>query len=416
MEASAGGSPWQGILRTDGAGHFQQEGGEHFFLQGYECDWLWALAQKDLPATEKFLRGLKAYGFNCIHMNLFAYDTAWRKGTTCASDYGPPECIPWAGTPENPDHGQLNPVFFEKYDQVMELLHGLGFAVHLYFKVYNKFVVWPARDSAEEALLFAHVIARYQAYPGVIWDLSKECYLEPDKDYILRQYRNIRALDGYRHLTTLHDEPDFYQEHVRDGVLDFFTAQQFYDFYYHTLYYRQALHMPVLNAEFGYDRGTGESATYTQSHDSAEVIHRAWEITMAGGYTTYYDLMTAWDVIDVASVPAGCTGMKILREVMTALPWWKLTRCERVCCWRNMRCLGIPGELYLVYVHGIQGKIMMQLGPQADAFQGQWINPFTGQRCAAELTCQGTYVHSQMPSDMPQGVLLLTPKDKGAEK
>ena len=57
--------------------HFVFDDGTRFFLQGYECDWLWALDtdRPDMATLDRFLNVLEDYGFNYVILNSYAYDT-----------------------------------------------------------------------------------------------------------------------------------------------------------------------------------------------------------------------------------------------------------------------------------------------------------------------------------------------------
>ena len=62
-------------------------------------------------------------------------------------------------------------------------LNDRGMQAHLLIKVYNKAVNWPGHGSDEESLFFRWLVARYAAYPNVIWDFSKEANNEKDLAY-----------------------------------------------------------------------------------------------------------------------------------------------------------------------------------------------------------------------------------------
>ena len=76
--------------------HFILEDGTHFFMQGYEYDWLWALDmdQSGVPTVEKSLDLIARHCFNYVLLNSYAYDTDWRKGKSAPDDYGPPLLYP----------------------------------------------------------------------------------------------------------------------------------------------------------------------------------------------------------------------------------------------------------------------------------------------------------------------------------
>lgn len=391
-----------GALKIDSQSkeHFIFEDGEHYFMMPYECDFLWAmeLAHPGENKMQNFIESIKKYGFNGILMNVYAHDTSWYAGNTSKNDYGPPISSVWEGSNENPDHNHFNINFFKNYDNVVQYLLNEGFTVHLYFKVYNKKVNWPKRYSKEDDLYFKYITARYQAFPNIIWDFSKESYLEPDKKYIRSRFDIIKEYDGYGRLTTIHDNPGFCYDNKNHEVIDFFCAQQFYDFYYHIIAHKLMNKCPVLNAEFGYEHGPkGPSdVTYPVSNTPIEITKRAYEIVMAGGYFAYYYTYTAWDVIDWSCEPDGYKYMKILYDFFSSIEWFKMVRYEEACCWRNTRCIAIPGKEYVVFVRGLNGKTMINLDGIKDNIEAYWMNIYTGEKLKADLKI-GDYINTQSP-------------------
>jgi len=47
-------------------------------------------------------------------------------------------------------------------------------AVHVMIYVWNKLVSWPKTDPDANTLYFDYVVKRYQTFPNLIWDISKE--------------------------------------------------------------------------------------------------------------------------------------------------------------------------------------------------------------------------------------------------
>ena len=329
IDAVASGNPRaHGVLGIDAdhPHHFRFADGARHFMMPYECDWLWALAVSD-PSGRKLrelLDPVAEAGFNGVIVNLYAHDTTWCPGRTRAEDYGPPPAYAWAGTNESPDHGRMNPAFFAAYDRMMGALLERGMVAHIFLKVYNKEVRWPERRSPEDDLLFRYVVARYQAFPNLVWDFSKESFYEPDKEYVRERVAYVRSLDAYGHLLTVHDDPIFYGRH--GGSVDFVTLQQHSDFYSSILVERSLRRWPVFNSEFGYEWGPGgeKDITYGRGQSPEEFVHRAWLTVMAGGYPAYYYTYTAWDVILPEHRPPGYRYWKILHDFMTSIRWWEL--------------------------------------------------------------------------------------------
>ena len=343
-----------GVLRVDPGHkhHFIFEDGTRFFMLGYECDWLWALDTRDpkLGTVRPFLDKLAKHGFNYVILNTYAHDTGWRKGRTGDDDFGPPPLYAWGGTNEHPDHSRLNLAYWQHYDRVIHALLERGMMAHLFVKVYNKKVKWPARGSVEDDLFFRWIVARYAAYPNVVWDFSKEAHNEKDLDYKLGRLRFLRASDPYHHLMTNHDDDDNNDRGVFDTLNDFRTDQQHSKLRETILAQRQRRAWPVANVEFGYEQGPGgpEDKTYDSTHTPEELVRRAWEISMAGGYTAYYYTFTAWDVLRPDDTPTGYTYFRHLREFFESTRYWEMAPAENLAS--DGWTLANPGREYVVFL------------------------------------------------------------------
>ncbi len=66
---------------------------------------------------------------------------------------------------------------------------------------------WPEPGSKEDNMYFDYVVKRYQAYPNLVWDISKEAlaYGRDDLGYITERIDRLRKLDGHGRLVTVHD-------------------------------------------------------------------------------------------------------------------------------------------------------------------------------------------------------------------
>jgi len=341
------------IVSPDNPHHFIHQDGTPYFLMAYECDWLWALdlggARTD--RTRDFLRHIKAHGFNQVIMNVYAHDTSWRQGKTCPNDCGPPALFLWEGSNESPDHSRMNLDFFRHFDAVMRLLLEEGLTAHLFFKVYNKYVNWPAKYSLQDDLYFKYIVCRYQAFPNVIWDYAKESYYETDKDYIKNRLELIRMTDGYHRLVTIHDDRLFYARDSHARTLDFHTGQQHHDLHASALLERGKREWPVFNSEFGYEcgpKGTGD-LTYNVGHSAEELVKRAYQVVMAGAYPAYYHTYTAWDVIEWDLTPPGYRYFKILHDFFTSIEWWRFRPGEEYSIGSGGCVLAIPSREYVVF-------------------------------------------------------------------
>lgn len=372
--------------------HFIREDGSRFYLMGYECDWLWALdtTNPELPTVNAFLDKLAAHGFNYIITNVYAHDTQWRPGHSEPLDYGPPPVYPWLGSNEKPDHSGLNPGFWRHYDRVIEAMYSRGIVAHIMTKVYNKMVNWPKPMSPEEDLYYRTLIARYSAYPNVVWDFSKEAHIEANHDYKVRRLKWIREHDPYKRLMTVHDDSAAYDRGGYDGVLAYRSDQQHEKWHETILAQRAMREWPVVNVEFGYEWGPKgeEDYTFGARQSPEEVIRRAWEICAAGGYCAYYYTHTAWDVIHPEHTPPGYAHMKRLREFWESTRYWLMEPHDELVSrgW----CIANPGEEYVVVARGRE-EFTLRVEGAARSLQAEWFNPFTGDRRPAGSVGNGRH-------------------------
>ncbi len=291
------------ILSKTHTGKFEYADGKPYFLQAYELDWLFALDADnpdDIPKTRMLLDTISAYNFNQVIMNVYAYDVNWKKDPSLKKeyDYGSPDIYPFGGTNLNPDFSTLNTEFFHKLDRVIEYLQSKNIIAHLMIYVWNKNVNWPPMYSAADNRYFEYVIKRYEGYPNIVWDISKEAlsYGRCDMNYVTDRIQRVRKLDAYKRLLTVHDYQ--YCEKYPDKV-DFISIQ-----YWGTDLYEKMLSVadynknePVFNIEHGgYEKGLYEvfNGDYT---DPAYCLWRNYLCAFAGVYSTYYWQNTAWYVI-----------------------------------------------------------------------------------------------------------------------
>lgn len=410
--------PQHGPLRIDRAHprHFQYEDGTRFYPMGYECDWLWALdlGKSTIETTTAFLDLISASGFNYVIVNSYAYDTGWRKGKTGDDDYGPPPIYPWPGSNEKPEHGRFNLEYWQHYDRMIAALNDRGMVAHMLIKVYNKMVNWPARGSAEDDQFFRWLIARYAAYPNVVWDFSKEAHNEKDLAYKQGRLRFLKENDPYHHLRTVHDDDESYAQGAYDDLVDFRADQQ-HGRWRQTIASQRAAHeWPIINVEFGYEHGPGgiEDKTYKGVQPPEEVTRRAWELCLAGAYTAYYYTYTAWDVIRPDHVPPGYAYFKHLRDFFESTRYWELEPAnDRV---STGYCLANPGHEYVVFLDKAQ-HFELDLGAVDQPLQASWYNPLTGQRQPAALQ-DGKAQHLHPPAEWGQGMVALHVAGKAGSK
>ncbi len=293
------------VLNESNPQHFFYEDGSHYFNLAFECDWLFALdyGNEDIAKSRHLLSLIEENGFNQVVMNVYSYDVSWPKDTLLAKhpehEYGGREDIyPFPGSNSNPDFSSLNIDFFKHFDKVIAEMHEKEIVSHLMIYVWNKLVNWPDMESEADNRYYDYVIKRYQAFPNIIWDVSKEAlhYTRATKEYISERIERTRQLDSYNRLVSVHDY-GFCVNH-RDEV-DFISMQN----WQHTLYQimlnaRQKFpDKPIFNIEHG---GYEESpyVVFPGAYDNAEAcLRRNYMCAFSGGYSTYYWQGASWNVI-----------------------------------------------------------------------------------------------------------------------
>ncbi|MDF1513192.1 MAG: DUF5060 domain-containing protein [Anaerolineae bacterium] len=291
------------VLHPEKQQRFAYADGTPYFLMAFECDWLFALDAGNvdgLPKTLQLVESIALHGFNHVVMNVFAYDVSWKKDPNVRSEheYGASAAYPFGGSNDDPDFSELNVAYFQHLDRVVRLLDEKGVAAHLMIYVWNKLVQWPDMYSEMDNTFFDYVITRYQAFPNIVWDISKEAlgYGRCDMDYVIERLQRVRRLDAYQRLVTVHDY-SFCRQYPE--LVDFISIQTWC-----TDLYRKMLDVvvqhpdkPVFNIEHGgYEQGP--YVVFTGDYiDARTCLERNYACIFAGSYSTYYWQCTSWNVI-----------------------------------------------------------------------------------------------------------------------
>ncbi len=383
-----------GSLRIDPKNprHFLREDGTRFFPVGYEANWLFAMDMEEkgpeLPTLKPFVAKLAAFGFNFVNVNLWAMDTTWRAGKSEALDFGPPALSPWEGDIGNPDFRRFNLAYWQHFDRVIKTMSDHGLFANLYLKVYNKLCRWPVNGSPEDDRYFRYVIARYAAYPNVLWDLAKEAQYEKSTRYKVDRLKFIRATDPYRRLLTVHDDRLTYDRGFYDKLVDFRFPQEHSDVF--AMISRQLAHRgwPIFMAESGYEHGPGglEDKTYGKSNTPRNVIDSIWNLQTSGVYNAYYYTYTAWDVIRHKDSPPGYGYIKLFADFFDKTDYWKLKPDQALVS--AGRCLAARGEEYVVYLSEA-APFTLDIPRLPKAPSAVWFHTLTGETLDAGKLTQG---------------------------
>lgn len=372
--------------------HFRHQDGSPFFLMGYEADWLGLvdMRDRDRRVMRRLIEQMDSRGFNYVLVNVYAHDTRWAPGKSCEWDHGPPALYAFAGTNEKPDHSILNVDFFKAYDAMLWALWERGIIAHVMLKVYNKDVNWPAKGSPEEERFFRYVVARYQAFPNLVWDFAKESYNEKDERLQHRLLNLVRQQDAYGHLVTAHDDEAYEWDGALSRNLDFRTDQQHGDLTAVALFDRAFRVRPIVNAEFGYEYGVESLPTHKHRNQSdwKEFIRRAWEVSMAGSYTVYYYNNTAWDVVKPDPEPPGMAAWQVLKSTLSALPYQRMEPHPELAI--GGACLAELGRAYICHVPGARATVNLKHLP--GPAKAHWVNTWTGEKTGGDTVRAGVHV------------------------
>ncbi|WP_442512221.1 DUF4038 domain-containing protein [Novipirellula sp. SH528] len=369
---------------------FRYENGDIYYPIAFECDWLFALDAEnadDIPDTRKFVDTLAQQGFNQVVMNVFAYDVNWAKDKELdpKHEYGSPKVFPFAGSNTEPDHSKLNIEYFQRLDRVIDYLDQKGIAAHLMIYVWNKEVNWPEANFEADNRYFDYVVRRYQAYPNLVWDISKEAlgYGHNDVNYISQRIERLRNLDAYKRLVTVHDYG--YCKRFPEK-LDFVSVQLWSSELYSVM--RNVCDdfpmQPILNIEHGgYERGP--YVVFTGDYTSPEVcLERAYQCVFAGTFPTHYWQGAAWNVIfpDIDAMDAESRPrLDYYRHMRTLIEKYNIGQLKAGDKKSSSGfCLHNNKDLFIYYVPKENEHIGVRLPKdrQGQTMTATWFDPFSG--------------------------------------
>jgi hypothetical protein len=413
VNAVANGNPRvHGRVRVDTASprRFRFEDGAPFVYLAFECDWLFALHQTRPNACRRLVDTIVERGFNTVVTTMYSHSGFSDPSSEWVFD--PPALYPFGGTNDSPDHSRLNIPFFRDFDAVVDYLHEKGVVLHLMLQVQNKKVRWPARRSAEDDMYWRYIVARYQAYPNVVWDVSKESFNlhreTGSHDYTLDRMRIVRHADAYRHLVTVHDpvgnSPA--QTSAVDDACDFISDQ------IHLgdvgLYNREAvrrfrtLPKPYVNVEYGYELGAEDIKTYRSptTRPWQDILLWTYAIYVGGGHACYYYNNTSWDLVKPEPEPPGWARYRYLVDLLAEMDIRRMEPDNDFV--QGGYCLAERGRQYLVLLpHGGNCAIDLTAVSPTCPLEARWMDIYTGARSATSLDARGFAVELSNPLDAP---------------
>ncbi|WP_298369663.1 DUF5060 domain-containing protein [uncultured Lutibacter sp.] len=380
---------------------FAYEDGTPYFLQAFEIDWLFALDYDNdsaIPKTEHLLSLIKENGFNQVVTTLYSYDVRWEKDEKLKlhpeHEFGSREDIfPFLGSNSKPDHSSLNVAFFKKFDRVISSMHNEDIVANLMIYVWNKKVKWPKAGSPEDDRFFDYVLKRYQAFPNVVWNISKEAFRQ-SIPYMSERIERAKKLDAFNRLVTIHDF-----RKAEDAPIDFISYQGGWSTLYTKMIAEYTKHnKPVVNIE---NAGYSESSYMVFPCDfiiSEECLKRNYQCYFAGVYTNYYWQALAWNVMvynpyeqDEDFIKPNFEYYKYLENFFTIYnyqdfyPVWD----ER----KIGHCLKSDTGVYLYYMEKENYQLSIYSNKGVGLPQGtyRWFNTFTGE-FSEEIEYKGKHI------------------------
>ncbi|MBD3181058.1 DUF4038 domain-containing protein [Candidatus Poribacteria bacterium] len=355
------------IIDPQNTQKFLCEDNTPFVIMGFECDWLFSYHQRNPALCHKQIKLIKDRGFNYVIMNIYAHtgfsqpESRFEGKTIPDTVYGPPDMYVFGGNNENPNHAKLNIDFFKDYDKLMNILQQNGIVAHIMIQVQNKHVKWPERLSVEDDIYWKYVVARYQAFRNIVWDVGKESYnlfrSTESHEYTISRIDLIRKIDAYKHLVTVHDPEAGSQGRYSeiDEIVDFCSDQVHLKDV--ERYNREALKKlrlfpkPYINIEYGYELGVEDLKTYKSRTTASwqDVLKWTYAIYMAGAYPGYYYSNTSWDLIKFEPEPESWIRYKYLRDILDSISFNQMESMNILV--EEGYCLANLGKEYMVFLN-----------------------------------------------------------------
>ena len=394
--------------------------GTPYFLLAFELDWLFALdAQndRDIPKTRQIISTVAEHGYNQIVMNVYAYDAGWgeKDKINPENNYAKPDVFPFGGSNEDPDYSTLNVEFFKRLDRVIEHLNEKKIVSHLMIYVWNKMVNWPVPGSKEDNRYFDYVVKRYQAYPNLIWDISKEAlaYGRDDMSYITERIERLRQLDGHKRLVTVHD-----YNYCKNfpGKVDIISIQEWAPYLYYKMRDVLDLHekKPVFNIEHGGYEKTMHSIFNGAYTDPVKCLDRNYQCIFAGTYSTYYWQNTSWYNVVIDPFSLKEENQPHFDYYQNLVDFFSEYEFNELTPRHNHFAppmLSNEKDFYIYYISddrlGIFGDFPEFVGRKDRV---KWFDPLTGEfHETGEREFNGTWVGIKKPSDIegPMGIAVV---------
>lgn len=270
-----------GPVRVAETFHFAYANGEVYRPVGTT---LYAWTHQSQELQEQTLETLEKSAFTKVRMCVFPKAFIFNDNE--------PELYPFNRDGDTWDSSRFNPAYFRHLEKRIRDLEDLGIQADvILFHPYDRWGFQDLGKAADDRYL-RYVVRRLAAFPNVWWSLANEYdFMTTKRREDWERFAQIVTREDHAdHLLSIHNGTRMYDysaewaTHCSIQKVDYYkTAERVTDM-------REQWGKPVVLDEIGYE---GDLEYEWGSLSAPEVVRRAWETTLRGGYythgETYYD-------------------------------------------------------------------------------------------------------------------------------
>ena len=376
-----------------------------------------------------------AYGMNKIRMQVYAQ--GYYEPNVEFSKY--PDAQPYEGTSDNPDRDRLNIPYWRKLDEMVQYMGSKGMVADLI--IANPYRNNRQFGTAEQNDRFVrYIVARYAAYPNVIWCVANEWDLSADDDRYQGPYRQMKA--DFDRMGALVGKGDPW---MADGALRrplsihsgttitfgfFRSAWPTYAIIQYGgwnpdytngdqwgnagVAHNLGHGIPVVNDEYGYMGQTNPKPRIRVNMTRTRLREAIWGIATAGGYGSAGDFRVTPDGMgnveitgDWYDAPEEYGDLKRLIDFFTTkgIQYWIMSaRNDLLATGTRTYVLAETGHQYVIY-SAIGGSVSLNL---AEGSYSAWrYDPTDGTETSLGAVTGGSVQTFSLPAGHDEVVLLL---------
>jgi hypothetical protein len=346
--------------------------GAHFFQNGCDDPEDFLAVQYD-PQQERFeaIDYLTSVGVNELYIGLV---------NGCPGDGGRNSRVePWLGDGCPPDFYRLDLSDIHKWDATFKYMNDKGMVAHLVLLLEDSGgLTTPLKNDWNKMEFYLkEMIARFGAYPNVIWNIAEEYgeFLSDDQVREIAQY--LKDNDPYCHIVTVHQNHGASFNFAADNRFDL-TALQYGSVDPSTL---NNVILTVRNEVESSGRKIPVSITEWTQIDPAQIDQARkgiWAIAMGGGTYEIHlntrelntlDDFNKWDTIWKQA--------NILRQFMANISYYEMKPNNSIITSGGAFALEKSGTRYVAYLYN-GGPVTVDLSSASGTLEVGWYNPRNG--------------------------------------